>query len=134
MWWQSRVKCVLKTWDFGYAHSLVGGPSSWGSQKPVGSPLAFQGRQQETLSFCSVYFPFLSSPLVTAVSPQRQHLVPAAAHTWPSRPPFISFILCPPLPEKLCCLPAGLATTFSAITTSATAGFAATSFALPPPP
>lgn len=59
VWWQSRVKCVLNTWDFGYAHSLVEGSSSWGSQKPVGSPLAFQGRQQETLSFCSISLSFL---------------------------------------------------------------------------
>lgn len=74
---------ALHTWAFGFAHTPVGESSSWWGVAPRGpwavlSPA--QDRQQETLSFSSLFLPiFLSFPSPQSVKSLFRETGPPAA-------------------------------------------------------
>lgn len=99
-------------------------PSRGTLKRSAGGPVASLGRQQERLSFSSLWsatsfsFPF---PPVTAVSLQRQQLVPlAAVHVAKQTPPNSLPPSAPSSPRGLCWLTPGPTRACSAFTSSAT--------------
>lgn len=83
---ESREVC--DTWVFGCAHSPIWGSSSNGGFSKdhwQSSCHKFQGRQQETHSFSSVFFPSPPTP-VTIISSQSNKFH-QLKHVWPGRPP-----------------------------------------------